>query len=64
MPRNLETTAEVKTFMPREEYAQIKTWADANNVEVADLLRDALRDYMKRKGVRLKLAVKRGRKPD
>lgn len=65
MPRNTDSTREVKTFIYRDEYAEIKAYADARGISVADLLRDALREHLRRNGVKLPLLVRRGKRlPD
>lgn len=65
MPRNTDSTREVKTFIYRDEYEQIKDYADQRGISVADLLRDALREHLRRNGVRLPLLVRRGKRlPD
>ncbi len=65
MPRNTDSTREVKTFIYRDEYDVIKAYVDEHNIAVADLLRDALREHLRRDGVKLPLLVRRGKRlPD
>lgn len=65
MPRNTDSTREVKTFIYRDEYEQIKAYAEAHKLSIADLLRDALREHLRRDGVKLPLLVRRGQRfPD
>ena len=65
MPRNTNSTREVKTFIYRDEYEEIQRFAESRNVSIADLLRDALREHLRRNGVKLPLLVRRGKRlPD
>lgn len=62
MPRNTDSTREVKTFIYRDEYEQIKAYAEAHDLSIADLLRDSLREHLRRNGVKLTLLVRRGQR--
>lgn len=65
MPRNTDSTREVKTFIYRDEYDEIQEYARARGISIADLLRDALREHLRRNGVKLPLLVRRGKRlPD
>ena len=48
MPRNLETTSEVKTYMVKEDYEAVKAAADNAEMSIADYVREAIAAYMKR----------------
>ena len=62
MPRNTDSTREVKTFIYRDECEQIKAYAEAHDLSIADLLRDSLREHLRRNGVKLTLLVRRGQR--
>lgn len=65
MPRNTDSTREVKTFIYRDEYDEIQEYARSRGISIADLLRDALREHLRRNGVKLPLLVRRGKRlPD
>lgn len=60
MPRNKDTTATPRTYISWEDYALVQAYAHEHNTTVAEIMRSALGDYMRRNGVRLNLKLDRG----
>ena len=63
MPRNLETTRSLHITMPADAYEILRQQADEERRPIADVVRQAIENYLRTQGYTIQIDVKRGQKP-